>query len=171
MRRNVLQARSLATDLDYIPHDILRDAFPPYLSRPGDGSKDSSACDPGCSYPLIERCLDPFWNRHRTDAAALSDKIYHCPVPLAHLDFIQLQADQLRSAEATTEQHGQHGVVALCSHTVTTSMLEYLRTLLRAQPITGTEPELLDSFDPADASRQLGTQQARVCGFMSEAAH
>jgi len=46
-----------------------------------------------------------------------------------------------------------------------------LRTLLRAQPITGTEPELLDSFDPADAGRQLGTQQARVCGFMSEAAH
>ena len=27
MRRNMLQARSLAAALDYVPHDILRDAF------------------------------------------------------------------------------------------------------------------------------------------------
>jgi len=33
MRRNMLQARSLAATLDYVPHDILRDAFSPHLSR------------------------------------------------------------------------------------------------------------------------------------------
>ena len=48
MRRNMLQARSLAATLDYVPHDILRDAFPPHLSRSGDGSKDPSLRDPGC---------------------------------------------------------------------------------------------------------------------------
>ena len=32
MRRNMLQARSLAATLDYVPHNILRDAFPPHLS-------------------------------------------------------------------------------------------------------------------------------------------
>src|SRR5713226_10100791 len=31
MRCNMLQARSLAAGLNYVPHDILRDAFPPYL--------------------------------------------------------------------------------------------------------------------------------------------
>jgi hypothetical protein len=42
MRCNMLQARSLAAGLYYVPHDILRDAFPPHLSRSGDGSKDHS---------------------------------------------------------------------------------------------------------------------------------
>src|SRR5580765_7182370 len=39
MRCNMLQARPLAAGLDDVPHHILRDAFPPHLSRPGDGSK------------------------------------------------------------------------------------------------------------------------------------
>ena len=30
MRCNMLQARSLAAGFDYVPHHILRDAFPPY---------------------------------------------------------------------------------------------------------------------------------------------
>src|SRR5216683_317564 len=46
MRRNMLQARSLAATLDYVPHDILRDAFSPHLSRPGHCSKDPSLRHP-----------------------------------------------------------------------------------------------------------------------------
>ena len=60
MRRNMLQARSLAASLDHVPHNILRDAFPPHLSRSGNPSKDPSLRDPGCYDPLIERCFDPF---------------------------------------------------------------------------------------------------------------
>jgi hypothetical protein len=47
-------------------------------------------------------------------------------------------------------------------------MLEHFRTLLRAQPITGTEPELLDSLDAADPGSQFGTQQTGVGGFVSQ---
>ena len=54
MRCNMLQARSLAAGLDYVPYDILRDAFSPHLSRSGNGSKDPSLRDPGCLGPLIE---------------------------------------------------------------------------------------------------------------------
>jgi len=88
MRRNMFQARSLATCLDYVPHDILRDAFSPHLSRSGNGSKDPSLRHLGCQYPLIECRFDPSWNGHRADVAALADQVYHRPVPLAHLDFI-----------------------------------------------------------------------------------
>jgi len=140
MRGNMLQARSLAAGLDDVPHDILRDAFSPYLSRPGDGSKDPSLRNPGCSGPLIERRFHPFWNGHGADVAALADQVYHCPVPLAHLDFIQLQAHKFRSAKTTTKQQGQHGVVALRSHAISTSTLEHFRTLLCAQPITRAKP-------------------------------
>jgi len=80
MRRNMLQARSLAATFDYIPHDILRDAFPPHLSRSGNGSKDSSLRDPGCCYPVIECRFYPFWNGHGADVAALTDQVYDCPV-------------------------------------------------------------------------------------------
>jgi hypothetical protein len=104
MRRNMLQAHSLAATLDYVPHDILRDAFPPYLSRPGDGSKDPSLRNPGCSSQLIECCFRPFWNGHRADVATLADQVHHCPVPLTHLDFVQLQPDQLGSAKATPKK-------------------------------------------------------------------
>ncbi len=65
---NVLQARSLAAGLDYVPHHILRDAFPPHLSGSGDGSEDPSIRDSGRSYPLIERSFDPLGNGHGADA-------------------------------------------------------------------------------------------------------
>jgi len=73
MRCNMLQACSLAAGLDYVPHDILRDAFPPHLSRPGDCSKDPSLPDPGRYRPPIERRFDPFWNGHGADVSALAD--------------------------------------------------------------------------------------------------
>src|ERR1700694_4075242 len=155
-----------AEELDHVPHDILRDAFTPHLSRPGNCSKDPSLRHPGCYYPLIECRFDPLWNGHRADVAALANQVYHRPVPLAHLDFIQLQAHKFRSAKTTTKQQGQHGVVALRSHAISTSTLEYFRTLLCAQPITRAKPELLDSFHSADPRSQLGTQQARVGGLV-----
>jgi hypothetical protein len=87
---DMLQARSLAAGLDYVPHDILRDAFSPHFSRSGDSSKDLSLGDPGCSYPLIERCFNPIWNRDSANVAALADQIRHCPMSLAYLDLVQL---------------------------------------------------------------------------------
>ena len=125
MRCNMLQARSLAAALHHVPHDILGDAFPPHLSCLGDGSKDPSFPNPGGDHPLIECRFDPLWNGHGADVAALADQVYHCPVPLAHLDLIQLQADQLRSAEATPKQHGQHGIVALGTHAIAARVFEY----------------------------------------------
>ena len=168
---DVLQARSPAAGPDHVPHDILRDASAPHLSRPCHAAEDPSLSDSGRQYPLIERCLDPRWNRHRADVAALAYQVYHCPVSLAHLDFIHLQAHQLRSAKATTQKHGQHGVVALSAHGAPGSMLEHLGTLLCAQPIAGAKSELLDSFHPADPSGQFGAEQSSVGSLVGESSH
>ncbi len=171
MRCNMLQARSLAAGLDYVPHHILRDAFPPHLSRPGDGSKDLSLRNPGCSGPLIKRRFHPFWDGHGADVPTLADQVHHCPVPLTDLDLVQLQPDQLGSAKATRKKQGQHRVVALGTHAIATSVFEHFGTLLRAQPVAGAEAELFDSFHAADPRSQLGTQQACVGGLVSQAAH
>jgi hypothetical protein len=61
---------------------------------------------------MIERSLDPSRNGHSADVAALADQVYDCPVSLAHLDLLHLQAHQLRSAKATTKKHRQHGIVS-----------------------------------------------------------
>ena len=103
--------------------------------------------------------------------ATFADQINHRPVPLAHLDVLQLQANEFRSAKAATEQHGQHGVIALRPHTVTASTLQNFRTLFNTQPIPGTEPQLFDAFDSADPGSQLGAQQTGVGRFVSQAAH
>src|SRR6516225_4763091 len=47
VRRNMFQARSLAADLDDVPHNILRDTFPPYLVGSRHRSKDPSVRDLG----------------------------------------------------------------------------------------------------------------------------
>jgi hypothetical protein len=86
---NMLQARSFAAGLHDVPRDILRDALSPYLA-PGDGSKDPSLPDSGCPRPLIERGFNPTWNGNGADVVTLADEIHHRPVPLAHLDVVQL---------------------------------------------------------------------------------
>src|SRR5450755_2299063 len=62
MRRDMFQTRSLAAGLHHVPHNVLRDALPPHLSCPGDGSKDPSILNTGCGRPLIQRNFDPCWN-------------------------------------------------------------------------------------------------------------
>ncbi len=160
VRRNVLQAGSLAAGSDHVPDNVLREAAAPHLSPSGDWSEDFAPTNPIASCPLIESHFHPVWNGHRTNVAAFANQINNGPVPLAHLDVVQLQANQFRPAKATTEQHGQHGVVAFRPHGVSPRMFEHFRTLLCTQPITGTEPELLDSFHSANPGSQFGTEQA-----------
>src|SRR6266849_515297 len=171
VRCNMLQARFLAAASDYVPHNILRDAFAPHRSRPGDGSKNPPLRDASGHRPLIERGFDPLWNGNRPNVAALANQIDDCPVTLAHLELIPLQANQFRPAKATTKQHGQHRVIALGTEAATPGMLEDFRAFLGAQPVASTEPELLHSFHTADSCRQFGTQETRIGGFVSQAAH
>lgn len=171
VRCNVLQACFLAAGSDHVPDNVLGDATAPHLSQAGDGSKDFAPAHPSSPCPLVESGFDPVRNGHGPNVATFANQINHGPVPLAHLDVVELQANQFRPAKATTKQHGEHRVIALRAHSVTTSALEHFRTLLRAQPIAGTESELLDSFDAANPGSQLGTQQTGVGGFVSQTTH
>jgi hypothetical protein len=168
VRCNVLQACSLAAASDDVPNHILRDTFAPHLSRPGDGSEDSSLCDPRRHHPLIERRLNPRWNRHGTNVATLTYQVHDGPMTLAHLDLVQLQADQLGSAKTTTKQHRQHGKVSFRPHAHARSMFEDLGTLRSTQPVAGAKPKLLDALHSADSGSQFRAQQAGVRGFVRE---
>src|SRR5437016_1160434 len=167
VRCNMLQACSLAAGSDHVPDNVLREAAAPHLSPSGDRSKDFALTNPSGSCPLIESGFHPVRNGHRANVATFTNQINNGPVSLAHLDVVQFQTDQFRPAKATTEQHGQHRIIALGAHSVSPRMLEHFRTLLRAQ----SESELLDSLDAANPRSQIGTQQASVGGFVSQATH
>jgi hypothetical protein len=125
MRGNVLQSGFLAAGSDHVPDNVLRDATAPYLSQPGDGSKDFPFAQASGSCPLVQSGLDPCRNGNRANVAAFADQINHCPVPLAHLNVVELQTNQFRSSKAATEQHGQHCVVALSTHGISPRMFEH----------------------------------------------
>ena len=133
---NMFQTCSLAAGSDHVPDNVLRDATAPHLSQSGDRSKDFALANPSGSCPLVESGFDPSRNGHGPNVATFATQINHGPVSLAHLDVVQFQANQFRPSKTTTKQQGQHRVIALRAHTVTTSALEYFRTLLCAQPIT-----------------------------------
>src|SRR5712692_836087 len=81
VRCNMLQARFLAAASDYVPHNILRDAFAPHRSRPGDGSKNPPLRDASGHRPLIERGFDPLW---KVVAAALLALVHADPCDSVH---------------------------------------------------------------------------------------
>src|SRR6516165_1848131 len=129
---NMFHACSLAAGSDHVPDNVLRDAMAPHLSQSGDRSKDFALTNPSGLRPLIEGGFHPVRNGHGPYVATFANQINYRPVPLAHLDVVQLQANEFRPAKTTTKQHGQHRVIALRPHAVTISPLEYFRTLLRA---------------------------------------
>ena len=124
MRGDVLQSGFLAAGSDHVPDNVLRDTMAPHLPESGNCSKDFAPFHASGSCPLVQSGLDPCWNWHRADVATFADQIDHGPVALTHLDIVELQANQFRSAETATEQHGQHRVIALGTHRVSPRMLE-----------------------------------------------
>jgi hypothetical protein len=120
---------------------------------------------------MIERSLDPSRNGHSADVAALADQVYDCPVSLAHLDLIYLQAHQLRSAKATTKKHRQHGIVSFSSRAVTRRTLQDLGTLRCAQPIASAKTKLLDTPHATDPGSQFRAEQSSVSSFVRESSY
>jgi hypothetical protein len=94
MGRNMFQACSLAAGSDHVPDNVLRDATAPHLSQSGDSSEDSALTNPRGLGPLIEGGFHPVRNGHGPYVATFANQIHNGPVSLAHLDVVQLQANQ-----------------------------------------------------------------------------
>lgn len=159
---NMLQSRSLTACLYDVPDHVLRDAVAPNSSSSADRSEDPALRDASLCGPFIKRGFDPHWNRYGADMAALADQIHDRPVPLPHLNVAKLKSDQLRSAQAATKQHGQHGIVALGTGAGASRKPQNLRRLFDRQPVAGAKPELLHAFHAADSGSQFRAQQAGV---------
>ena len=140
---NMFHACSLAAGSDHVPDNVLRDAMAPHLSQSGDRSKDFALTNPSGLRPLIEGGFHPVRNGHGPYVATFANQVNHGPVSLAHLDVVQFQTNQFRPSKTTTKQHGQHCVIALRAHTVTTSALKYFRTLLWLNQLPDRNPSCL----------------------------
>jgi len=103
--------------------------------------------------------------------ASYSDKVHNCPVLLPYLDIIELQPDQLGSAQTTAKQDGQHREIPLGAKVWAVGSLQYPGTLICTQPITGPKAKPLDALHASDTGGQFWAQQARISGFVSQSAH
>ena len=145
VRRNVTQTCFATAIPDHTPHDILRVPLPQIFPLRATARKTLPHVTLAARVDWSALLL-PSSESARADVATFADQINDGPVALTNLDFVQLYSDEFRSSETAAEQHGQHRVVTLGSHTVTTRMVQNFRTLLRTQPITGTEPSCLTPF-------------------------
>lgn len=72
---DVFQTSSFAAGLDHVPHHILRNAFAPGPSSPGNRSKHLYFLNAGSTGPDVESRLDPVRDRNCSDMSTLPDQV------------------------------------------------------------------------------------------------
>jgi hypothetical protein len=94
--------------------------------------------------------------------ASLADEIGNDPVLLPLLDRLEAQGQQLGSAEAASNQHREHRVIAQLAHGRPRGAFKKPATLLGRQPVADAHVEPAHAFHPTDTGRQLGAEKTRV---------
>jgi hypothetical protein len=60
---------------DHPPDKLFAYLWTPDSSCSAEAPKDNSLLDTGSSEPLVQNCLDPAWNRHRSNMASLPEQV------------------------------------------------------------------------------------------------
>jgi len=79
-------------------------------------------------------------------------------MPLAKLQIFDFQCCCFRPKQATACQHCEHCIIPTPSQTRVASTRQQTPALFSREPVTDLNSEAADSFDTADAGRQIGTQ-------------
>jgi hypothetical protein len=102
--------------------------------------------------------------------AGFADEIGNHPMLLALLDRLELQGQQLGTAEAAPNQHGDHRVVAQLSKGRRSSGLEKAPPpLLWRQPVPEPNTDSAHALDTSNARRQFRAQEPGICRFIGDA--
>jgi hypothetical protein len=88
------------------------------------------------------------------------------PVILPFLHALDGKMRQFRTAKSTTEADREDRSAALSPDRLDVCGVQQCFSLFGAEPIAKSYSEFLRALDAADASRQLGAQQARIGSFV-----
>jgi hypothetical protein len=114
------------TGLDDVPDDVLGDTFGPYgsCSFGSSGRAGHWRWEP-CG-PTVDRGLHPSWY-----VAGVPDEVDACPVILPSLIIADMEGNDLRTTQATTEEKRDVGGIALLVKSFLSGSGEECFTLLR----------------------------------------
>src|SRR5271169_3067535 len=79
----------------------------------GDTSEDRSLRNASRISPACDGGVRPQRNRHTPNPAHLASQVDNDPAAISLLNVLTVQARQLRPAQASTEENGKHGDVAV----------------------------------------------------------
>jgi hypothetical protein len=82
---------------------LVADQLPALGKRP----QQTAVLDLGRDHPGVDSVLDPEWDCHRADSAALPTKIWQDPSALPHLDAVNVQTGQLLPPQSAAQQQRQ----------------------------------------------------------------
>ena len=100
--------------------------------------------------------LDPGRDRYGSHMATLADKVGDYPVLFSLLEIFDGEPRCLGSPEATSEENGDHGIVAFAAQILTLEHREESLALFGSQPIPDPHAMLLHALDPPDSCRKIG---------------
>ncbi len=121
--------------------------------------------------PRIDCRLHPTGHRDRAHVAAFANEICKHPVFFSKLEVLNLNGNELCSAQAAAQKHGQHCVVTQVAQLLAGVNGEQLFTLFRAKPVPNSNAQPLCSFDPANASGEVRTQESTIRSLICEPAN
>ena len=102
---------------------------------------------------------------------SLADQVNNGPMLVALLEMIQSQRHGFMPPQAAREQQCEQCAVAFSFPSLMVRCLPKCLALLRSQPIAEAHSQFLYAFDTANASRQIGAEEAAVGGLVCEPAH
>ena len=90
--------------LDNVPSELFGDPASPGFAGAAYATEYPPTLDSRGFYPRAEFAINPVWNRHRPDVAALAAQVNDRPMSLALLEVINGQLGHLVTPEPTREQ-------------------------------------------------------------------
>ena len=94
--------------------------------------------------------------------ATFADEVGEHPVIFSKFKVLDLDRYEFCSAQATAKKHRQNGVIAHVFQLFTTVGSKQPLALFSGQPVPDTNAQALRSFDPANASGEVGAEQPAV---------
>src|SRR5271156_4980876 len=113
MCAEVFDSYLLCTLFDNRPNGPVAQLVAYQLPTLGERPQQAAVLDLGRYHPGVDSVLDPEWNCHGADSAALPTKIGQDPSALPHLDTVNIQTGQLLSPQSAAQQQRQNRVVPL----------------------------------------------------------
>ena len=144
-----------------------RHQLPAFGKRP----QQTAVLDLGRYHPGVDSVLNPEWNSHGSDSAALSAKIGEDPSALPHLDTFNVQTRQLLPSQAPAQQQRQNRVVPLAFDLGAVRHREELLGLFPREPVphpgsllreVGNAGEVGGLFRPIDSVARASPTSLRT---------